>query len=102
MNKQEYLLNKLSQECIEVAKEISKALEFGLEDIYLEYNPNKPQLSNKERIEHELNDLLGTLDLILKEKMLTERTITCQTGRTNKIKKIIKYMKYSRTTGALK
>lgn len=99
MNKQEYLLNQLSQECIEVAKEISKALAFGLIDVY---PPDKPYKSNKQRIEEELNDLLGTLDLILKEELLTERTITCQIGRTVKIKKIVKYMKYARKTGALK
>ena len=48
MNQTEYMLNKLSQECIEVAKEISKAFEFGLIDVY---PPGKPYKSNKQRIE---------------------------------------------------
>lgn len=97
MNKQEYLLNKLSQECIEVAKEISKALEFGLEDVY----ESKTHKSNKQRIESELNDLMGVLQLMVKVNMLDNLAIFNPVGILEKVKKINKYMKYSRKTGAL-
>ena len=52
MNEREYILNQLSQECVEVCKEISKALAFGLYD----FNPNEsPSISNRDRIESKLN-----------------------------------------------
>ena len=36
MNKQEYLLTCLSEECAEIQQAVSKALRFGLDN----YNPN--------------------------------------------------------------
>ena len=99
MNKQEYLLNKLSQECIEVAKEISKALEFGLDDIYLR---DKPYKSNKQKIETELNDLLGTLIKVIDNGILDSTPIYDNDGHIKKIEKINKYMEYAREIGVLK
>lgn len=98
MNKQEYLLNKLSQECIEVAKEVSKALEFGLEEAEI---PDKPYKSNRQKIELELNDLMGVLDMMFKEKILDHAVVFSPVNRMHKIKKILKYMEYSRKVGAL-
>lgn len=99
MNKQEYILNQLSQECIEVAKEISKALAFGLED----FNPNdKLKITNKVKIESELNDLLGAIDMAFKSGILDFEIIYNPKGRLEKINKIIKYMKRARQIGVLK
>ncbi len=99
MNKQEYLLNQLSQECIEVAKEISKALAFGLED----YDPREPIITrNKDRIESELNDLLGTIKFLIKNKILDEHHISHPTDMMLKELKIKKWMKRARKVGGLK
>ena len=98
MNQTEYMLNKLSQECIEVAKEISKALEFGLED----WNPDiLPYRSNKLKIESELNDLIGVLDIIFEKKILDKKPIYSILNRNKKRMKIIKWMKHARKVGAL-
>lgn len=52
MNEREYLLTCLAEECSEVAKCVSKALRFGLDDA----EPGQA-LNNRERITEELFDL---------------------------------------------
>lgn len=59
MNKQEHLLSILAEECAEVAHRASKALRFGLDEI----QPGQ-SLSNKERIELELADLMAVVALL--------------------------------------
>lgn len=99
MNKQEYLLNQLSQECIEVAKEISKALEFGLDD----FDPNESVTrTNQWKIERELCDVLATLKMVIKNEILDYTPIYDEARQGRKIDKIIKYMEYLRKVGALK
>lgn len=99
MNKREYILNQLSQECVEVCKEISKALAFGLYD----FNPNEsPSVSNRDKIESELNDLLGAIDYAIQEKCLDSRKIFSKAGRKRKLGKIFFWMKHAEDIGALK
>lgn len=99
MNEQEWMFNKLSQELIEVAKEISKVLEFGL----LDHNPDYfPIVTNQSRVEHELNDLFGVLDKMIDDGYLNKANIFCDAGRNNKRIKIRKWMKHAKEMGALK
>ena len=57
MTKKEYLLTCLAEECIEVAKEVHKALRFGLDDT----NPATKQ-TNAEAIRNELTDIVAVLE----------------------------------------
>lgn len=59
MTLDEHLLTILGEECAEVAARISKALRFGLGEI----QPGQP-LTNAERIEVELDDLAGVVELL--------------------------------------
>lgn len=59
MNKQEYLLTCLAEECAEVAQRCTKALRFGIN----ECQPGQ-ELSNEERLNIELNDLFTICRLL--------------------------------------
>lgn len=63
MNNEQYLLNKLDEECKEVGMAASKAMQFGLTS----NNNGKLPLTNKEHLFHELNDLLATIELLNEE-----------------------------------
>lgn len=54
MNRTEYLLCCLAEECTEVGQRVSKALRFGLREV----QPMQP-LNNAERIREEMRDLLA-------------------------------------------
>ncbi len=59
MNETEHLLIILAEECAEVAKETSKALRFGENEVM----PGQT-LTNRERILHELNDLWAVVEML--------------------------------------
>lgn len=59
MNKKEYLLTCLAEECAEVAQACSKALRFGLDD----KGPNHT-LTNAEHISSELNDVIALVKML--------------------------------------
>lgn len=62
MTRQEHLLIKLIEECCEVAKATSKALEFGLDDGC----PNTGR-TNLGDIKSELNDLFAIIEMLHSE-----------------------------------
>ncbi len=57
----QHLLSKISEECGEVVQEVSKAMIHGLED----KKPNQ-DLTNKQKLENELCDIIVTVLLCCK------------------------------------
>lgn len=94
MNKREYLLTKLVEECLEVAQRATKAMCFGIDEV----QPGQ-DLSNRERLNLEWNDLLATVEL------LHARTGIALYGDSDLIRakkrKIEKFMAYSVECGCL-
>lgn len=59
MNRDEYLLTCLAEECAEIQQRVSKALRFGLNEV----QPGQGK-TNKERLHDEVLDFLGVLDML--------------------------------------
>ena len=93
MNKIEYLLTVLSEECSEVPHRATKAQRFGLEEI----QPGQHK-TNVERLQEEINDLMGAIeelqaagvDIVFNVKAIERKKA-----------KIRKFMDYSRECGCL-
>ena len=94
MNRKEHLLTILSEECIEIAKEISKALRFGLED----HHPTQVG-TNSKKINDEYNDLLGVMQMLINEGHLKIEVDPLKIQA--KMEKVEKYLKYSEEHGTL-
>lgn len=94
MNTPEYLLSVVEEECNEIAQRATKAQRFGLAEI----QPGQ-ELTNKERLIQEFNDLLGTLELLFGRPF-----IHCVRPSMIEAKKakVQKFMEYSRELGMLK
>lgn len=91
MNETEYLLTVLAEECAEVIQRITKALRFGLGEI----QTGQP-LTNRERINYEFSDLMGTFEML-------EDTGTLERLPTDAKKAKVKaFMEYSRSKGTLR
>lgn len=94
MNKREYLLTKLVEECLEVAQRATKAMCFGIDEVQ-----SGQDLTNAERLNSEWNDLLATADLLAIEGGVSlyrdHRLIV------RKREKMAKFMEYSRQQGCL-
>jgi len=90
----EHILKKITEECSEVIKEISKAELFGMEDC----EPGQ-ELSNKEKIQDELADLLGAIELVCEHGILNDREIFNREKVEAKKAKILKWLKYSQDKG---
>ena len=95
VNKKEYLLTCLSEECSEIQKEVSKAQIFGLFD-----NNPETNISNQKAIENEINDLLGVVELLIENLYLSNDYLSTKKIK-NKITKIKKWMEYSKKQGTL-
>ena len=96
MNKTEYILTCISEECSEVQQAISKALRFGLDDFY----PSKKEGNNLQDLIDELNDLSGVLLLAKENNILPEHFLDADKV-VAKRDKILKYMDYSKNCGTL-
>lgn len=97
MTRQEHLLAIASEECVEVSKEIHKALRFGLEDHY----PEHP-LTNRQRIVTEIRDLIAVIEILEEEGIINlDGDATWDQGLQAKKEKIEKYLKYSQEVGTL-
>lgn len=98
MNRSEHLLVCLSEECLEVAKDISKALRFGLEDQNVQ-NPHGP--TNRSRIMQELNDLMAVISMAEDAGILPKEWRHSRSQADKKLK-VLKFMDYAKAKGALK
>ena len=88
MTREQHLLTILAEECAEVVQRATKAIRFGL----TESQPGQPD-DNRKRLENELGDLLGMVDM-LGLTPSAER-------RAAKPERVEHYMKLSREQGQL-
>lgn len=95
MNRREYLLTCLSEECAEVGQRVSKALRFGMSEI----QPGQG-LSNDDRICEELRDLLAVATILQWEGHLG-RIHPVHEETCAKLRKIEKFMSISVREGTL-
>ena len=94
ITEEEHYLIKLSEEASEIIKDVSKAMIFGLNDI----DPNKNE-TNKQKIENEIADLLGVVDLLIFWGALDKEEIFSQEKRKAKQRKVSEWMDYSKELG---
>lgn len=92
MNKTEYLLTCLTEECAEIQQATTKALRFGLNDDYKEITPS-------DAIVLECNDLLAVVELLVEEGAIKD--IGQREAINKKKEKLLKFMEYSRERNLL-
>lgn len=97
MTKNQHLLQILSEECVEVSKEVSKALRFGTEDFY-PGDPNKE--TNATLISKEFIEAIAVRNMLVEAGVLT---IPIDAGEIAEAKRarVLKYLEYSRNAGML-
>jgi NTP pyrophosphatase (non-canonical NTP hydrolase) len=95
MKTEQYLLSRLTEECLEVGQENSKAINFGLDD----HNPSDPdKVTNQTKLVDELNDVMGVIRLLVNTGAIP-RDWQCDAKQTAKEIKVVKYFKYSQDRG---
>jgi hypothetical protein len=94
MTRKEHLLVILMEECAEVQKECAKALRFGLDEKYL---PESDE-TNAESINREISDLVGVMQMLQDDGHLQ---LIDYNRVEEKIKKVEKYLEYSKKVGTL-
>ena len=86
----------LSEECAELSKEVSKALRFGLDD----KEPGQ-DLTNREKIVNEFNDLFSVMNMLKEHGIFEDKQLLTMKAIEDKKAKVLKYMKYAESVGAL-
>lgn len=99
MNKPEYLLNKLMEECAEVIQIASKYKSFGPDS----YNPNDPaKATNKTLLGKEIIDIMAVVSMIGNEGLLPITSgKEANDAIERKVAKVEFYMGASRECGCL-
>ncbi len=95
MTETEHLLVCLSEECDEIGQRVSKALRFGLSEI----QPGQ-ELNNAQRIEEEIADLEGVIEM-LRQRGVLSRASDHDDRVATKIGKVIRFMGYARKQGTI-
>lgn len=95
MNKQEYLLVKLMEECAEVSKVCAKILRFGIDN-------GKPDslVTNREELHRELVDIVAIVAILEEEGITTVGTLS-EEQMLAPINRIYHYMNLSKELGTL-
>lgn len=94
LSQKQYLTDCIAEECAEIIQRCSKILRFGPDEI----QPGH-ELNNTQRLELELNDLVGVLEMAYAAGVIV--------GQPNRIhiemkkRKLEQFMEYSRTQGTL-
>ena len=97
MNRTEYLLTCLAEECNEIAQRASKAVRFGLDEIQ-----EGQSLSNAQRITYEFRDLQAIMELLEDDGFLEKAVWTRDHEAIGKKKvKIKKWANHSMSRGIL-
>ncbi|WP_435626968.1 hypothetical protein [Candidatus Ferrigenium straubiae] len=94
MNRKEYLLTCLAEECAEVAQACSKALRFGLDD----KRPNHT-LTNAQYISAEINDVIALVKMLEEEGLLPRQNSFREIEA--KKAKMEHFMEYAKQRGTL-
>lgn len=89
INKQDYFLLKLAEECAEVSQMVSKCLRFGMDNI----KPGET-LNNKERLIDELEDIEAILHVLKAQDMLHVKELS-----SKKVSKVYKWYEISKEKG---
>jgi hypothetical protein len=93
LNKEQYLLTLIQEECAEVSQRASKAIRFGLYEI----QPGQ-ELNNWERLRQEFVDLWTVMTLLDRDLVNFDFDNDDVTAKINKIKK---YSQISKDRGIL-
>jgi hypothetical protein len=96
-----HLLHVLIEECSEVQKVCTKALRFGLDDTYRADNGIEPQITPRQELRHELNDLGGTLNLMQLHEVIPPVDGFDDAERADKVLRILSMMDYAKERGML-
>lgn len=83
-NKEQEIMNILSEECAEVVQAISKCHRFGMDN----HKPGKPK-TNREHLEDELGDVLAMIDIMLEHDIIDSNKI--EVAKLNKFEKLKKW-----------
>lgn len=94
MTRKEILLTLLSEECIETAHRVSKAIRFTLDEV----QPGQ-DLNNSQRILYEFNDIVAVMEVLKDEGIFSN--LLDREMIDKKKEKIFKYLNYSQKVGAL-
>ncbi len=99
MTREEHLLTIIAEECVEIAKNATKALRFGPDDC----EPGHPD-SNARRICLECADLLAVLEMLAASNCMFQSAINSvdmEAAMDAKKEKVEKFLEYSRERGRL-
>lgn len=92
MNREQYLLTKLAEECNEIAQDALKTQQFGFHS----YNPDTG-INNTQYLTNELNDLFAILEML--EESGYFMFMPCPNAISEKKEKVEKYLKLSQNLG---
>ncbi len=103
MNETEYLIIRLSEECLEVAKECHKAVQYGIDDRPTK-NPYGPMVTDgpttREKIVAELNDVMGLVEMLIIRGIIPDNW-SDPLKQMIKRDKVCDYMDYAERVGSL-
>lgn len=92
----DHLLTCLAEEAVEVAQRVCKIQRFGIDEI----QEGKTE-TNRKRLEGELKDLLGVMDMLIERDVLNAEIYNDFIAAQLKENRVLKYMDYARQKGTL-
>lgn len=107
MNRAQFLLAKLAEECAEVSKRALKQMQFGANQVQAQSDPYvkdahvpETSLSNSMRLQGEVNDMLAVIDMLVDIGEIPYMSPYARAvAKREKREKITKYEAHIRTLG---